>query len=190
MTARKAIIVLGSPRKKGNSTTLAHRVADGAREVRADVELFYLHGMDIKPCDACGACRKKSSKGCHIQDGMQALYPKLREADAWVIASPIYCFTFSAQTKLFMDRCYALSMIQDNIFNDKRIGIILTYGAFDPFKSGVINAIRTFQDACVHIGARIVDVIHGSALEVGEIRNNQELMDKAYSLGKKLGVQT
>ena len=147
MTARRVIIALGSPRKKGNSTILAHRVADGVREAGADVELFYLHGMDIKPCDGCDACLKENTKGCHIKDDMQALYPKLHEADAWVIASPIYWFTVSAQTKLFMGRCYALNMKWDNTFKNKRIGIILTYGGSDPFNSGAINATRTFQDA-------------------------------------------
>ena len=192
MAAGKVIIALGSPREKGNSTTLAHRVADGAREAGADVELFYLHGMDIKFCDGCDTCRKENSKGCHIQDDMQALYPKLLQADAWVIASPIYYFTVSAQTKVFMDRCYALNMKRDNIYKDKRIGIILTYGGSDPFNSGAINAIRTFQDAFAYIGPRpsIVSIIYGSASEVGEIRNNQELMDKAYLLGKKLGAGT
>ena len=194
MAAGKVIIALGSPREKGNSTTLAHRVADGAREAGADVELFYLHGMDIKFCDGCDTCRKENSKGCHIQDDMQALYPKLRQADAWVIASPIYFFTVSAQTKLFMDRWEAFTgpilSSQDNIYKDKRIGIILTYGASDPFNSGAINAIRTFQDAFAYIGPPIVDIVYGSASEAGEIGNNQELMDKAYSLGKKLGAIT
>ena len=38
---------------------------------------------------------------------MQEIYPKLLKADAWVIASPVYWFTMSAQTKIFRDRCYA-----------------------------------------------------------------------------------
>ena len=39
---------------------------------------------------------------------MQILYPRLKSADALVIASSIYWFTVSAQTKSFMDRWYAL----------------------------------------------------------------------------------
>ena len=39
---------------------------------------------------------------------MQMLYPKLRSADAIVVASPIYWFTLNAQAKLCIDRWYAL----------------------------------------------------------------------------------
>lgn len=192
MTARKVIIAMGSPRKEGNSTILAHRAADGAIAAGADVELFNLHEMDIKPCDGCEACQQKKSKGCIVKDDMQILYPKLRQADTWLIASPIYWFTFNAQTKLFMDRWYGLEAKPDDEpegipLKDKRIGIILTYGGSDPVDSGAINAIRTFQDAFRYVGVRTLRIIHGSANDAGEIRNNQELMDSAYRMGEELG---
>jgi multimeric flavodoxin WrbA len=102
------MIAIGSPRKKGNSATLAKQVAAGAEAGGARVETFFLHHMNIKPCTACDACRKKKDVDCIIQDDMQILYPKLRDADAIVIASPIYWFTVSGQTKVFMDRWYGL----------------------------------------------------------------------------------
>ena len=92
---KKVMIAVGSPRKKGNSATLAKQVADGAKAGGARVETFFLHHMNIKPCTACDACRKKKDVDCIIQDDMQMLYPKLRDADAIVIASPdllVHCF--------------------------------------------------------------------------------------------------
>ena len=117
---------------------------------------------------------------------MRDLYPKLRQADALVIASPIYWFTVSAQTKLFMDRCYALGGPQGNALKGKRIGIVLAYGDSDPFNSGAVNAIRTFQDAFRYIGSNIVGMVYGSASDVGEIKSNRALMDKAYQMGRQL----
>jgi multimeric flavodoxin WrbA len=117
---------------------------------------------------------------------MQALYPKLRQADAVVIASPIYWFTVSAQTKLFMDRCGGISS-ETNVIAGKPVGIILAYGGSDPFDSGAVNAIRTFQDVFKYIGSEIVGMVYGSAYEAGEVKNNQELMEKASELGKQLG---
>ena len=104
MEGKKILLVMGSPRKEGNSATLAKQVAAGAKATGAAVESFYLHAMNIQPCTACDACREETGKECVIDDDMQILYPKLRQADAVVIASPIYWFTVSAQTKLFMDR--------------------------------------------------------------------------------------
>ncbi len=191
MAARRVFIALGSPRKEANSTILAEKAGEGAREAGADVESFYLHGMDIKLCDACDACRAKKSRGCIIKDDMEMLYPKLREADVLIIASPVYWLTFSSQTKVFMDRWYGLwngddASFEGTTFRDKRIGIILTGGGKDPWESGAVNAIRTFQDTFAYLGSPPILTIYGSASKVGEVRGDQELMDRAYRMGRRL----
>lgn len=189
MGGKKILLVMGSPRKDGNSATLAKQVAAGAGAAGAEVESFYLHGMNIQACTACDACREERDRDCVIDDDMETLYAKLRQADALVIASPIYWFTVSAQTKLFMDRWYALGGPGEEYaaFAGKRIGIVLTYADVDPFASGAVNALRTFQDAFNYVGAHIVGMVYGSASEAGEIGNNRDLMEKAYELGKQLG---
>jgi multimeric flavodoxin WrbA len=186
MSKKRVVIVIGSPRIKGNSSALAQQVAEGIKDSGAKAESFFLHGMEIKPCTACDVCLENSSKDCIIEDDMKTLYPKLRQADALVIASPIYWFTVSAQTKLFVDRCYALEGPEGNALKGKRIGIILTYADPDPFSSGAVNALRTFQDTFNYIGAVITGMIYGSAEDAGEIRENKDLMRKAYQLGQRI----
>ena len=188
----KVLIVKGSPRKQGNSAILAEQVAAGARAMDAHVDSVYLHGMDIQPCDACDSCQAGADVGCVIGDDMQTLYPLIREADAVVYASPVYWFTVSAQMKLFMDRCYALGGAEEGVrghgLAGKRIGVVLTYGGDDPFDSGAINAIRTFQDAFDYIPAHIVGFVYGCASDPGEIRSDPAVMDKAYELGTRLAL--
>jgi len=186
MTSKKVIIVLGSPRKNGNSSALAQKASEGIKSMGVEFESFYLHGMDIKPCAACDTCKKAIDKYCITDDDMQILYPKILEAGALLIASPIYWFTVSAQTKLFMDRCRAFLSSEGNTLTGKRIGIILTYGDTDPYVSGAVNALRTFQDAFNYVKAPIIGTVYGSASEAGEIKANHEIMEKAYELGKKL----
>jgi multimeric flavodoxin WrbA len=185
MSSKHVLILKGSPRKKGNSSILADQVADGARSAGAEVESFDLHNMDIRPCDACDACQGTDAD-CIIEDDMQILYPKLRSADAIVVASPIYWFTMNAQTKLCIDRWYALEDPQGNALAGKQIGIVLTYGDTDPFTSGAINAIRAFQDMFRYVKANIAGIVYGSASKVGEIQSQQELMERAFKLGRKL----
>jgi multimeric flavodoxin WrbA len=180
------LIAIGSPRKKGNSATLAGQVAAGASASGAQVEVLTLHDLELRPCRACDACHKGSDRRCVVEDDMQALYPKLEAADALVVASPVYWFTVSAQTKLFMDRWYALERPGGNALSGKRVGIVLTYGDSDPFNSGAVNALRTFQDAFRYIGAEIVGAVYGSASKAGEIAENSALMDRAYRLGERL----
>jgi multimeric flavodoxin WrbA len=186
MSGKKIVIVKGSPRRDGNSAALAEQVASGARAAGADVESFYLHAMDISPCDACDVCQDDAYPGCIIEDDMQLLYPKLVDADALVIASPVYWFTVSAQTKLFMDRCYALIDEDGWSFQGKKVGIVMTYGDSDPFDSGAVNAFRTFQDGFNYVGAEIVGFVYGNANNPGEIRENEKIMNKAFELGRKL----
>lgn len=189
MQSKKRIVVLlGSPRKNGNSTVLAKQIIHGAESRGAMVETAYLNGLTIKPCQACYACQKPDSSGCAVDDDMQTLYPKLQTADTWVIASPVYWFSMSAQTKLFMDRCFAMfneTMEKNRLFN-KQIAIAMSYGDTDVFNSGCVNALRSFQDAYAYAGAKIAGMVYGSAEEPGEIKSNTSLMRQAEELGKKL----
>jgi multimeric flavodoxin WrbA len=183
---KQVLVILGSPRRKGNSSTLAARISRGAKSAGAEVETLFLHGLKISPCRGCNTCQKHNSKGCAVKDDMQEIYPKLIKADAWVIASPVYWFTMSAQTKIFMDRCYALTAYAENPFVGKRIAIAMSYGDVDPVKSGCVNALRTFQDAFRYAGSKIVGMVYGSATEAGEIADNKALMQEAEELGKRL----
>jgi multimeric flavodoxin WrbA len=183
--SKNVLILKGSPRERGNSATLADQAAAGAKAAGARVEAFYLHGMDIRPCDACDLCVEKQG-GCVIEDDMQLLYPKLLQADAILIASPVYWFTFSAQTKLCIDRWYALETPKGNALAGKRIGIILTYADTDPYTSGGINAIRTFQDMFRYIRAEIVGFVYGAASNIGDVEKQPALMERAYQLGQQL----
>ncbi len=183
---KKILIVMGSPRKKGNSTILAREVEAGAKAGGAEVESFFLQDMKIGPCTACEACRDKIETDCIIDDDMKILLPKIRKADALVIASPVYWFTVSAQTKLFMDRWYALGSADGYALEGKKAGIVLTYADSDPFTSGAVNALRTFQDAFNYLEVEIVGLVYGSAWGAGEIKKNKELLKKAYRLGKQL----
>ena len=182
----KMVLVLkSSPRVNGNSNTLAERLEAGAKEAGATVKSLMLHDMDIRPCDACEDC--KETGVCVIKDDMQQIYPLLEKACALIIASPIYWFTFSAQAKLCIDRWYAL--IHDGeIFRDKKIGIILTYGDNDLYESGGINAIHTYESIFRYLGAQIEGMVYGTADKIGDAEKQPELMNQAYQLGHKLGT--
>lgn len=186
MKTKTVLIVLGSPRKNGNSTALAKRAADGAKSAGAECETICLHEMHIKPCNACDYCLKRPGHVCILKDDMQKLYPKLVKADAIVMAGPVYWFTVSAQIKLFMDRWYALIGKNGHALKGKKIGLILTYGDVDPFAAGAVNAIRTYQDAFRFIGAPIVGMVYGTGNKPGEVKKDKTLMQQAFELGKKM----
>jgi len=179
---KKAVIILGSPRKKGNSAALAKQAEEGIKAVGGSFDSFYLNGMNIRPCQGCEHCRRHPDKGCMLKDDMYLIYDALAASDAIIIASPIYMFSITAQLKLFMDRCFAVP----EALKGKRVGILLTYGDEDEFVSGAVNAIAMMRDEYRYKQAVIVSIVHGSADAIGEITVNKRVMDDAYMLGRKL----
>lgn len=184
----KVLVLLGSPRRKGNSAALAEQIVQGAETAGGKVETVFLHALKIAPCQSCYACQRRGSSGCAIDDEMQALYPKLLASDVWVMACPVYWFTMSAQMKLFLDRCFALPAYAKRPFAGRRAAIAMTYGDTDPFTSGCVNALRTFQDIFRYVGMEIVGTVYGSAMDAGEIERNEALLESARKLGEKLIV--
>ena len=181
------LILKASPRERGNSATLADRLAAGALAAGAQVESIYLHSLDIRACDACDLCREPGS-GCVIEDDMQPLYPKLAGADAIVLATPIYWFTFTAQLKLCMDRWYAFQSSRYQEIKDKPFGIILTYGDTDLYTSGGINAIHTFESMARFLHGELAGIVHASLDEAGEAAQQPALLEQAYRLGRQLAL--
>ena len=182
--SKQIVVLKGSPRERGNSSVLADQVRAGAEAAGAKVESFYLHSMDIRPCDGCDFCRDTGI--CAVADDMQPLYARLLAADAVVLASPIYWFTYSAQLKMCIDRWYALWNSKHDAFKGKPIGIVLTYGDSDLYTSGGINAIHTFETMFRFLQADIVGWVYGSLSDVGDAQKNPELMKKACQLGERL----
>ena len=184
----KSILILnGSPRIKGNTAVLASQVYAGAKIGGAEIESVYLSGLDINPCDACDACQAGDG-GCIVEDDMQSLYPKLTQADVIVIASPIYWFTISAQTKLCIDRWYSLESEEGNALRGKQLGIVLVYGDTDLYTSGGINAIHMFESLARYVSMDIAGMVYGTAEHLGDAEKQPKLMEKAFKLGAKLAV--
>ncbi len=88
----KMIAINGSPRgSKGNTQWILDAFLQGAQQAGCETELFFTNDLQIKPCD-CGMmyCWYHEPGECCNQDDMQILYPKIREAETLVLATPIY----------------------------------------------------------------------------------------------------
>ncbi|HAM49736.1 MAG TPA: flavodoxin family protein [Nitrospiraceae bacterium] len=95
----------GSPRIEGNVDILLREALKGIGEAGHEIRLFKLNFMNIKPCQDCGGCEKTGQ--CIINDDMNEIYDAIRAADRLILASPIFFFALSAQTKAMIDRCQA-----------------------------------------------------------------------------------
>jgi multimeric flavodoxin WrbA len=186
MTERQRLLILiGSPRKNGNSAALAGEAARAAQAKGAEVETLFLHDLRIGPCAGCGDCRMSVEAECILEDEMRNVYPKLRAANGILIATPIYSYNLSAQTKLLIDRLYALGSRSGNALMGKRFGFIIVYGGGDEVSSGATTAMRCFHDTFDR-KASWMKIVHGSAGPAGAAAQNKDLMREAAALGDGL----
>ena len=102
---KNVLILLGSPRKEGNSHLLAKAFAEGTESAGHTVTYFDAGKGGIAGCMACGGCWKTGAP-CVQKDRMQEAYPLLEQADVLVITSPLYFFDLNAQVRAVLDRFY------------------------------------------------------------------------------------
>jgi multimeric flavodoxin WrbA len=102
----KIMAIYGSPRRDGNSAALLKQAVAGARREGADVEEVILRDYKISPCLEIYACAKTGE--CAIRDDFPDILAKLEAGNGILLASPIFFYTVSAHTKIFMDRCQSL----------------------------------------------------------------------------------
>jgi len=105
----KALSFNCSPRmEKSNTALILTPFLEGMKEAGADVELFYTRKLKINPCTGEFNCWLKNPGKCYQDDDMNMLYPKLREADIWVLATPVYVDGVCGPMKNLMDRMLPL----------------------------------------------------------------------------------
>jgi multimeric flavodoxin WrbA len=104
----KAIGIVGSPRKGGNSEILTAHCLKAIAEEGLKTELIRLAGLDIKGCNACGYCFKHAGK-CSIEDDLQPVHKKMLAADIIVVASPVYYSSATALVKGLLERAGFMS---------------------------------------------------------------------------------
>lgn len=87
----KVVAINGSARTgKGNTAMVLAPFLDGMKKAGASVEMFYAKNLNVKPCTGEFHCWNTKPGKCYIDDDMQMLYPKLREADVLILATPVY----------------------------------------------------------------------------------------------------
>ena len=102
----KIAVLIGSPRKNGNTEILANSFISGVDKQKNSIEVIHVIGKKVNGCIACDYCYRDSQHNCVQKDDMQEIYEKLKDADVIVIATPIYFYGISSQLKCIIDRLH------------------------------------------------------------------------------------
>lgn len=190
----KVLGILGSPRIGGNTDILLEEALRGAGAEGAEVERLLLTDFTITPCKECHGCDQTGK--CVILDDMEKIYPKLLEADAIILASPIYFYGVTAWAKALIDRSQALwakkYLLKDASLGKegrKRKGFFISVGATKGQKvfEGAILTVKYFFDT---FNADYSGELTFRGVEAKEdILKYPEALKAAYEAGRKLVLE-
>lgn len=185
----KVVGTVGSPRKGGNTDVLVSAVLEGAGSVGAAVEKIYLGDLRIDFCDSCETCIQADPNAdyCFKEDDMRDLYPKIAQADCLLVGTPVYFFSLSAQTKVFLDRLLPFSTDERiRTLQGKKVALAVVYGDEDPVAAGVPNVISVVRQAADYSNMRWMGYISGQAEDAGELAEDEDLLGRARRFGEML----
>lgn len=177
----KAIGIVGSPRKGGNTEILTAHCLKAIAEEGLDTELVRLAGLDIRGCNACGYCFE--NEGCSIEDDLQPIFLKMVEADAYIIGSPVYYSSATSLIKGFLERVGYMSR-RGQAFAGKVGGpLVVARRAGQDFTfAELLYWFHIMQ--IINPGSTYWNVAFGR--EKGEVEKDEEGLRTAWNFGKNV----
>jgi len=197
----KIMAFVGSPRKNSNVDTLMDKVIEGVKsKTDAEVEKIYLYSADIKNCNGCGLCSPlMGSKDCPIDDDMPGILNRMIEADAYIFGTPNHVHTMASAMTNFWARLQPLGkmeVIRDDsgkiiggkskpLIMGKKAVMVVSQGDFSPSASALLlrvleSNIKDFQLK------KIGEVFSTGNLEKAQVKNNENDLSLAYTVGQRL----
>ena len=175
----KILVITGSPRKNGNSNTLADNFIKGAEEAGHSVVRFDAAFKNVHPCVACNKCGMNGE--CVFKDDFEFVKANIVDADCVVFATPMYYFGISAQIKSVIDRFYA---INGKIHVSKKSVLLMTYA--DTSEREAQPIISHYETLLRYLGWMDAGKIIASGVwNAGDV-NNTQYTQKAYELGENI----
>lgn len=184
--SKRLIVLVGSPRRDGNSATLAQAIMAGAAEAGTDASLFflddYINGFLV---DERHATRPADRYG-------ELFLEHFLPADAAVFCTPLYWYGMSAQTKAFFDRSFSYysSAYPDaeqvhQRMSGKRIG--LAVASEETYPGAAMGIVHQIQEFSRYSHSEFVGLVHGAGNSRGEIsRDPRNPLQAARELGREI----
>ncbi len=180
----KAIGIVGSPRKGGNTEILTKHTLSAIKEEGLETELIRLAGLNIQPCNACMAC--KNEEKCSIDDDLMPIYQKMKEADAIIIGSPVYFQGPTGLVRAFLERSGYISLQNGRVFAGKVGGpLVVARRAGQNFTFAQIMYWFHIQGFFMP-GSTYWNIAFGR--EKGEVTQDEEGMTTAWNFGKNIAL--
>jgi multimeric flavodoxin WrbA len=154
------VVISSSPNKGGLTAACAAAAVKGIVLAGGHAEEVRLNDLQIGLCQACGSgwgtCLEDHE--CQTEDDFQALHARVRQADAYVIVTPVYWGEMSESAKAFTDRlrrCEATRSNESGLFGRPVIAV----AAAGDSGRGMITCLLSMERWIQHVQARVFDLL-------------------------------
>jgi len=175
----KVVAIVGSPHVNGNCSFLVDEALKEISSQGIQTEKISLAEVNIAPCQGHDAC--STFKVCKIKDDGPSVIKKFNEADAVILASPVYFYDITAQMKCFIDRNF-FSFTHEQTKKAKTAGLIAIGGG-----GGADETINTLK-AFTHLPEKDTFVLAGYTGD-GSAKDKPALVKQAREMGRKIAAR-
>lgn len=170
--------LIGSPRKLGNCEVFVKEIV---RSIPGDCQLrlIRLPALTIEPCLACYGCVMDQT--CPHNDEMEPLLKQIVEADAIIIATPVYFLGCHSIVKRILDRGFLFHTVLEKTFGKPCI-LVNFYG----MRNRIGVATQTLMSLASFLGLNIRAHMNVKAALPGEILTDPRKREIAGKLGRLL----
>lgn len=145
----KVLTLLGSPRDKGNTAAVLDWLEEAFQRAGHETERIHIGASQIRGCDESMSCQKvREQPGCDLPDNVNKVFEKMVAADLTVFATPLFCWSFTAQMKALLDRSICLCKLQNAdgvnfLLQGKPLALVCTAGGPEHGNMDLIAEIFT-----------------------------------------------
>ncbi len=181
----RVLAINGSPRLNGNTTALINVVFEELKIAGIETEMVQIGYQSMSGCKACYACKTMKNNTCIFYDDIfNELFAKCIEADAILLASPVYVGGMTSNLKAFIDRACLVNRANDQPLKRKPGAAIVAVrrnGALETFNA--INNFFTISQMLI-VGSTYWN--QGIGREPGEVLQDHEGIQTMKTLGQNL----
>lgn len=114
---KKVILLCASPRASGNTYQVLEECSSVIEDAGLEVEIISLVGNKIESCVACGRCGEIGQ--CSLNDGLNTIINKIKDAEGFIVGSPVYFGTARGDVMSALQRIGMVSRANDNFLSWK-----------------------------------------------------------------------
>lgn len=187
----KVLLINGSPHLEGNTKIALDEMVKIFDEQKIDSEIINVGNQDIRGCIACGYCYKHGK--CAFNDIVNETLDKFKEADALVVATPVYYAGINGTLKSFLDRLFysknfdTTMKVGAAVTIARRGGQVTSYDTINKY-FGISNMpIATSQYWNMAYGRQVGEVSQDTEgmQTMRSLARNISFLVKSIALGKK-----